>query len=155
METLSKISSLFVCGLKIRSCMCSASVLAGGGPTEEPDPPAVNQTLHRPPTSSRSLLPDGPQLQAEDCAEEGEESAFTCGPPPPYRLSLLMTTLSVCVQVSSTAGRISVPRLSVGAVSSRPSTPTLGEQPGSESSAKNLDLHLGSSVCNSNYPGIV
>ncbi|NXQ29788.1 TAF9 factor, partial [Alaudala cheleensis] len=29
-------------------------------------------------------------------------------------------------QVSSTAGRITVPRLSVGAVSSRPSTPTLG-----------------------------
>lgn len=76
-------------------------------------------------------------------------------PPPPNRLSLLMTTLSLCVQVSSTAGRISVPRLSVGAVSSRPSTPTLGEQPGSESSVKNLDLHMGSSVCNSNYTGIV
>lgn len=30
-------------------------------------------------------------------------------------------------QVTSSAGRISVPRLSVGAVSSRPSTPTLGE----------------------------
>ncbi|KAF1629323.1 Transcription initiation factor TFIID subunit 9, partial [Eudyptes chrysocome] len=29
-------------------------------------------------------------------------------------------------QVSSSAGRITVPRLSVGAVSSRPSTPTLG-----------------------------
>lgn len=29
--------------------------------------------------------------------------------------------------MSSTASRISVPRLSVGAVSSRPSTPTLGE----------------------------
>lgn len=83
MGTLSKISSLFVRGLKIRRCMCSASVLAGGGSTEEPDPLAVNQTLHRPPTSSRSLLPDGPQLQAEDCAEEGEESAFTCGPPHP------------------------------------------------------------------------
>lgn len=126
-----------MCGLTIRSCMCSASVLAGGGPTEEPDPPAVNQTLHRPPTSSRSLLPDGPQLQAEDCAEEGEESAFICAPPRlPHRhhLSLLMTALSLCVQVSSTAGRISVPRLSVGAVSSRPSTPTLGEQPGSDSS---------------------
>lgn len=56
--------------------VCSASVSAGGGPTEEPDPAAVNQTLHRPPTSSRSLLSDGPQLQAEDCAEKGEEAAL-------------------------------------------------------------------------------
>lgn len=39
-----------------------------------------------------------------------------------------MTTFFHCLsQVSSTAGRISVPRLSIGAVSSRPSTPTLGE----------------------------
>lgn len=53
-------------------------------------------------------------------------------------LSLLIMTLCLCLQVSSTASRISVPRLSVGAVSSRPSTPTLGEQPGSESSAKDL-----------------
>uniref|UniRef100_A0A8C7HIN3 TAF9 RNA polymerase II, TATA box binding protein (TBP)-associated factor n=1 Tax=Oncorhynchus kisutch TaxID=8019 RepID=A0A8C7HIN3_ONCKI len=33
---------------------------------------------------------------------------------------------SSSVQVSSSAGRITVPRLSIGAVSSRPSTPTLG-----------------------------
>lgn len=43
-------------------------------------------------------------------------------------LVVLVTTFFHSVsQVSSTASRISVPRLSVGAVSSRPSTPTLGE----------------------------
>ncbi|XP_059207696.1 transcription initiation factor TFIID subunit 9 [Centropristis striata] len=43
-----------------------------------------------------------------------------CLTAPNYRLK------SVQKKVSSSAGRISVPRLSVGAVSSRPSTPTLG-----------------------------
>lgn len=85
---------LFVCGLKMWSCMFFASVFAGGGPTEEPDPTAVNQTLHRPPTSSRSLLSDGPQLQAEDCAEKGAEPAFV------WLLPLSFTTyynsVSVC-----------------------------------------------------------
>lgn len=36
-------------------------------------------------------------------------------------------SVSVSLQMLSSAGRISVPRLSVGAVSSRPGTPTLGE----------------------------
>ncbi|NXU77066.1 TAF9 factor, partial [Oreotrochilus melanogaster] len=39
---------------------------------------------------------------------------------------LISVFLWVPAQVSSSAGRITVPRLSVGAVSSRPSTPTLG-----------------------------
>ncbi|NWV52833.1 TAF9 factor, partial [Daphoenositta chrysoptera] len=43
-----------------------------------------------------------------------------CLTAPNYRLKSLQK------KVSSTAGRITVPRLSVGAVSSRPSTPTLG-----------------------------
>ncbi|XP_073335465.1 transcription initiation factor TFIID subunit 9 [Pagrus major] len=43
-----------------------------------------------------------------------------CLTAPNYRLK------SVQKKVSSSAGRISVPRLSVGAVSSRPSTPTIG-----------------------------
>ncbi|NXG06787.1 TAF9 factor, partial [Sakesphorus luctuosus] len=43
-----------------------------------------------------------------------------CLTAPNYRLKALQK------KVSSTAGRITVPRLSVGAVSSRPSTPTLG-----------------------------
>uniref|UniRef100_A0A665V0I0 TAF9 RNA polymerase II, TATA box binding protein (TBP)-associated factor n=1 Tax=Echeneis naucrates TaxID=173247 RepID=A0A665V0I0_ECHNA len=43
-----------------------------------------------------------------------------CLTAPNYRLK------SIQKKVSSSAGRISVPRLSVGAVSSRPSTPTLG-----------------------------
>ncbi|XP_037605514.1 transcription initiation factor TFIID subunit 9 [Sebastes umbrosus] len=43
-----------------------------------------------------------------------------CLTAPNYRLK------TVQKKVSSSAGRISVPRLSVGAVSSRPSTPTLG-----------------------------
>ncbi|XP_069724202.1 transcription initiation factor TFIID subunit 9B isoform X1 [Phaenicophaeus curvirostris] len=44
-----------------------------------------------------------------------------CLTAPNYRLKSLQKK-----QVSSSAGRITVPRLSVGAVSSRPSTPTLG-----------------------------
>lgn len=71
-----KLTWVFVCRLIMWICMCSATVFAGGGPTEEPDPAAVNQTLHRPPPSARSLLPDGPQLQAEDCAEKGEDPAL-------------------------------------------------------------------------------
>ncbi|NXM75823.1 TAF9 factor, partial [Serilophus lunatus] len=45
-----------------------------------------------------------------------------CLTAPNYRLRALHR------KVSSTAGRITVPRLSVGAVSSRPSTPTLGRE---------------------------
>uniref|UniRef100_A0A8C8IAJ3 Uncharacterized protein n=1 Tax=Oncorhynchus tshawytscha TaxID=74940 RepID=A0A8C8IAJ3_ONCTS len=46
-----------------------------------------------------------------------------CLTAPNYRLK------SIQKKVSSSAGRITVPRLSIGAVSSRPSTPTLGERP--------------------------
>ncbi|NXG35160.1 TAF9 factor, partial [Dromaius novaehollandiae] len=45
-----------------------------------------------------------------------------CLTAPNYRLKSLQK------KVSSSAGRITVPRLSVGAVSSRPSTPTLGKK---------------------------
>lgn len=38
-----------------------------------------------------------------------------------------MASFHDILQVSSSSSKISVPRLSVGAVSSRPSTPTLGK----------------------------
>lgn len=40
-----------------------------------------------------------------------------------------MTSFHDLLQISSSSSKISVPRLSVGAVSSRPSTPTLGKAP--------------------------
>lgn len=51
------------------------------------------------------------------------------GTPPRLGTTVLVVVVIVVVlfQVTSAAGRISVPRLSIGAVSSRPGTPTLGE----------------------------
>ncbi|XP_056267026.1 transcription initiation factor TFIID subunit 9 isoform X1 [Pseudoliparis swirei] len=50
------------------------------------------------------------------------------GTPPRLGTTVLVVVVIVVVlfQVTSAAGRISVPRLSIGAVSSRPGTPTLG-----------------------------
>ncbi|CAF91550.1 unnamed protein product, partial [Tetraodon nigroviridis] len=75
-------------------------ISVGGSEAEEPDSPGPHQTAHRTPTSTGPLL-----------------LLLTA---PGYRLK------STQKKVSSAAGRISVPRLSVGAVSSGPSTPTLG-----------------------------
>lgn len=106
--------------------LCAVPV--GGGEAEKPDPVAPHQTVHWTPTSPGPLLPDGAQLQTQIHTEEGKDAGVYLG----SFLSLVVpvTTSSLCPsQVSSSASRITVPRLSVGAVSSRPSTPTLGEAP--------------------------
>lgn len=105
------------------SALCPVPV--GGGEAEEPDASAADQTLHRAPPPSGPLLSDGAQLQTQVPTEEGEGGSFILKG---SALPVSPRVNSVCVfQVSSSAGRITVPRLSVGAVSSRPSTPTLGE----------------------------
>ena len=99
-----------------------SSVPVGSCEAEEPDSPPTHQTLHRPPTPPRPLLPHRPQLQAQVHPEEGGNTSSLL-----HFIDIPLLTSDVFLQISSSAGRISVPRLSVGAVSSRPSTPTLGE----------------------------
>lgn len=53
--------------------LCAVPV--GGSKAEKPDSPAPHQTVHRTPTSSRSLLFDGAQLQTQVRTEEGKDIA--------------------------------------------------------------------------------
>lgn len=98
-------------------------VPTGGGAAEEPDAAAAHQALHRPASAARPLLPHRSQLPPQVHPEEGLLLFLTPNP----RSDDFWPLTSLPLQVSSSAGRISVPRLSVGAVSSRPTTPTLGE----------------------------
>lgn len=106
--------------------LCAVPV--GGGEAEKPDPAAPHQTVYWTPASPRPLLSDGPQLQTQIHTEEGKDVGLYLG-----RFLFLVVPVTTSSlgpsQVSSSASRITVPRLSVGAVSSRPSTPTLGEAP--------------------------
>lgn len=55
-------------------CLCPlCAVPIGGSEAEKPDSPAPHQTVHWTPTSSRSLLSDGTQLQTQIHTEEGND----------------------------------------------------------------------------------